>query len=88
MENEVMNIVLTDEEGVETEFEVITKLDIEEKEYVIVVPVDAEGEVDAVALRIEKDESGEDILVTIDDEDEFEMVSEAYETLFLNEDIH
>ena len=39
MENDVEVIVLTDEEGVETEFNVVTKFDIEDKEYVIVIPV-------------------------------------------------
>lgn len=85
MENDISTIVLTDENGEEREFDVITKLDIEDKEYVIVVP-SAEEEVDAIALRIDKDENNEDILVTIDDEDEFAMVSEAYELVFSEED--
>ena len=85
MENDVSTIVLTDENGDEKEFDVITKLDIEDKEYVIVVPSEG-GEDEAVALRIDKDENGEDILVTIDDEDEFAMVSEAYELIFSEED--
>ena len=38
MDNNIDTITLTDEEGKETEFEVITKLDIEDKEYVVVVP--------------------------------------------------
>lgn len=81
MENDVMNIVLNDENGVETEFEVITKLDIEDKEYVIVVPKGEDVE-EAVALRIDKDDEGNEVLVTIEDDEEFEIVSEAYETLF------
>lgn len=85
MENDVANIVLTDENGEEIEFEVITKLDIEDKEYVIVVPKDEETD-EAVALRIDKDEDGNDLLVTVDDEDEFAIVVEAYETLFDDED--
>lgn len=87
MDNDISTIVLTDESGEEREFDVITKLDIEEKEYVIVVPSDGE-ENDAVALRIEKDKSGQDILVTIDDEDEFNMISEAYELIFSDEDLN
>jgi uncharacterized protein YrzB (UPF0473 family) len=85
MENDVNTIVLTDENGDEKEFDVVTKLDIENKEYVIVVPSDGEEE-EAVALRIEKDENGQDVLVTIDDEDEFAMVAEAYELIFSEED--
>lgn len=87
MENDITNIVLTDENGEEIEFEVITKLDIEDKEYVIVVPKDEDTD-EAVALRIDKDEDGNDVLVTVDDEDEFAIVVEAYETLFDDEDLN
>lgn len=87
MENDVTNIVLTDENGEEIEFEVITKLDIEENEYVIVVPKDEDTD-EAVALRIDKDEDGNDLLVTVDDEDEFAIVVEAYEALFDDEDLN
>ncbi|AYF54721.1 DUF1292 domain-containing protein [Clostridium botulinum] len=81
MENDFSTIVLKDEEGKEVEFQVIMKFDIEDKEYVIVTL--AEEEADAIAFRIDKDESGENIFVTIDDDDEFQMVCEAYETLSL-----
>lgn len=74
-------ILLNDENGNEIEFEVITKLDIEDKEYVIVSPKDDDTE-DAIALRIEQDEDGNDILVSVEDDEEFELVEEAYETLF------
>jgi uncharacterized protein YrzB (UPF0473 family) len=87
MENDVSTIVLTDENGEEKEFDVITKLDIEGKEYVIVIPSDG-GEEEAVALRIDQDEDGEDILVSIEDEDEFAMVAEAYELIFSEEDLN
>lgn len=80
MEKEFDTVVLRDEDGNEIEFELIMKFDIEEQEYVIVAPVE-EGDGEAIALKIEKDENNEDIFITIDDEDEFEMVSEAYETL-------
>lgn len=81
MDNEFGTIFLNDENGVEIEFEVITKLDIEDKEYVIVTPKNEETE-DAIALRIEKDEDGTEILVAVEDDEEFELVEEAYETLF------
>ncbi|GFZ31458.1 UPF0473 protein [Clostridium zeae] len=84
MENNIDTIVLLDEDGIETEFEVITKLDIEENEYVIVVPVDG-SEDDAIALKIVADEEGNDALITVEDEEEFAMVAEAYETLFADD---
>lgn len=86
MENDVELIVLTDEEGKEIEFNVITKFDIEDKEYVIVIPV--EGEEEAIALKIDKDEDGNDVLVTIEDEEEFQMVCEAYEAIFSENDLN
>jgi len=80
-DKELGNIVLYDENGDEVEFEVITKLDIEDKEYVIVTPLNEDTD-DAIALRIDKGEDGEEVLVTVEDDDEFEMIEEAYETLF------
>ena len=84
MDNNVETILLNDEEGNEIEFDVLTKLDIEDKEYVIVAPT-GEEDIDAIALRIDKDAEGNDILVTIEDDEEFEMISEAYEAIFSDE---
>ncbi|MGK0467969.1 DUF1292 domain-containing protein [Clostridium sp.] len=81
MDNNVETILLNDEEGNEVEFDVITKLDIEDKEYVIVAPT-GEEDIDAVALRVDKDEDGKDILVTVEDDAEFEMISQAYDAVF------
>lgn len=81
MDNNVDKITLLDEEGKEREFDVLTKLDIEQNEYVIVIPSDGEEE-DPIALKIVKDEDGNDILLTIEEESEFELVAEAYEALF------
>lgn len=90
MENDVTSIVLNDEDGNEIEFEVITKMDIEDKEYVVVVPKDSDEENtdEAIVLRIDKDEEGNEILVTVEDDDEFAIVSEAYETLFSEDELN
>ncbi|MBI6873945.1 MULTISPECIES: DUF1292 domain-containing protein [Clostridium] len=90
MENDVTSIVLNDEDGNEIEFEVITKMDIEDKEYVVVVPKDSDEEStdEAIVLRIDKDEEGNEILVTVEDDDEFAIVSEAYETLFSEDELN
>lgn len=84
MDNNVETILLNDEEGNEIEFDVITKLDIEDKEYVIVAPT-GEEDIDAIALRVDKDAEGNDILVTVEDDEEFEMISQAYEAVFSEE---
>ncbi len=86
MENNINEtLVLKDEEGKEVTFEVIMKLDIEGKKYIIVTLADEE--VDAIAFRIDEDENGEETYVTIDDDKEFEIVCEAYETLSLENEI-
>ena len=84
MENDVTKITLIDEDGKEVNFEVITKLDIEDNEYVIVVPENEDTD-EAMALKIDIDDEGNDVLTTIDDEEEFALVLEAYETLFNEE---
>ncbi|MBU3180811.1 DUF1292 domain-containing protein [Clostridium psychrophilum] len=80
MENNVDTILLYDEDGKEIKFDVLTKLDIEDREYVIVAPT-GEEDIDAIALRIDKDADGNDILVTIEEDEEFEMISEAYDAI-------
>jgi len=84
MDNNVETILSYDEEGKEIEFDVLTKLDIEDKEYVIVAPT-GEEDIDAIALRIDKDAEGNDILVTIEEDEEFEMISEAYDAISSDE---
>lgn len=85
MENDFNTIVLRDEDNNEVEFELVMKFDIEDKEYVIVTPVE-DDEYEAIAFRIDKDENGDDTFVTIEDDEEFRMVTEAYETLSLERD--
>ena len=59
MNNDLQPIVLVDEEGIETTFNVVTKLDIEEKEYFLLSP---EGEEDVViAMQVVQDEDGEEV---------------------------
>ncbi|WP_234121061.1 DUF1292 domain-containing protein [Clostridium hydrogenum] len=87
MENDVNSITLLDEDGKENTFEVVTKLDIEGKEYVIVIPEDEQDDSEAIILKIGKDSEGNDVLSTVEDDDEFQIVAEAYETLFGGEDI-
>ncbi|WMJ82134.1 DUF1292 domain-containing protein [Clostridium sp. MB40-C1] len=85
MNEEFDTIVLKDEDGSEVEFELLMKFDIEDKEYVIVIPVDTEED-EAIAFRIDKDTNGEDVFVTIEDDEEFRMITEAYETLSMESD--
>lgn len=82
--NDIDIVTLTDEDGTESEFEVIETFEFEGKTYYALLPVeDEEGEY--VLLRLEQDENGEDILSTIDDDDEFDRVADYFDDEFLNE---
>lgn len=70
--------ILTDEEGNESPFEIIGSLEIEGVEYLAFMPVESD-ECEYVILKKERDENGEDIYVTIDDDDEFDQVAEVFE---------
>ncbi|GIP39258.1 UPF0473 protein [Paenibacillus sp. J31TS4] len=79
-------IYIPDEEGNEEEFEVIMKFEVDgsDKTYMMVVPVEAsEDDEDAeevYAFRYEED--GDDLkLYTIDDEEEWNIVEETFNTL-------
>lgn len=84
-------IVLYDEDGNETEFEVIATLEVNDNEYAVLLPTDADidpesDEINEVyVLRMEQDENGEDVLVGIEDEDELNTVIKAYEELIKDE---
>ena len=69
---------LTDETGKESEFELIGSCEFEGKTYLALVPVE-EGADEYVILRLELDETGEETLVTIDDDDEFDRVADYFE---------
>ncbi len=79
MSEEIKYVTLTDEEGIDVEFEVVTKLDIEEVEYFIVIPKDEDVE-EAIALKLVY-EDGEELFIPVEEENELMMVSEAYEML-------
>lgn len=86
VENEVVTLV--DDEGNEHQFEVITVIEVAEKEYAVLFPLDGEdeeGSEEAVILRIEKDENDEDVLVDIEDDEEWERVVAAWEDILSEE---
>ncbi|MFZ5824116.1 MAG: DUF1292 domain-containing protein [Bacillota bacterium] len=78
-EHDEETIILTDEDGNEHEFSIVQVIKVDEKDYAILLPLHGEEEEEeAVILRIDQ-ENGEDILVEIEDEAEFERVAEAWE---------
>ena len=73
-------ITLIDEEGKDVRFEVVDKIDIEENEYVIVLPVeDGNPTEEGIILKIVKYENGEEGFMTVEDDDEYQTVVDAYE---------
>ena len=81
-ENENDIFTLTDEEGNESQFELIGNLDIGDNTYVALIPLENNDADEYVVLRVEKDENGEEVLVTIDDDDEFDLVADTFEDQF------
>lgn len=91
--NEREFFTLTDEEGNEIEFELIGTAEIKGVLYYAMIPADAadkaqasdDGFCEYVILRAEKDEDGEDTLVTIDDDEEFDDVADYFDDMFSEE---
>ncbi len=80
---------LTDEEGNEIRFQVIASSELEGTLYYAMIPVDDQPEeedvYEYVILKADKDEDGEDILVTIDDDEEFDNVADFFDDLLADE---
>jgi uncharacterized protein YrzB (UPF0473 family) len=84
-------ITLLDEDGKEKEFEHLASLEYKGSTYVALVPafmepeefVESEGEL--IILKMIQDEDGEDILSSIDDDNEFYAVSHEFENLLEND---
>ncbi|MBQ5838091.1 MAG: DUF1292 domain-containing protein [Clostridia bacterium] len=75
---------LTDEEGNESEFELLGELNIDDNTYLALIPLDGDED-EYVILKVEVDENGDELLVTIDDDDEFDNVADAFEDTFMGE---
>lgn len=74
-------VVLIGEDGEEVEFEHIDTLEMNDNEYVVLIPLDGQEdeEVDEVViLKVEHTDEGEDSFITIDDEEELNAVFEEF----------
>ncbi len=74
---------LTDEDGNESRFELIGSVEMNENVYYALVPEEESEEY--VILKLTKDEAGEDILITIEDDDEFDKVADFFEDELFDE---
>lgn len=89
--NEREFFTLVDEDGTEIEFEKIGEAELNGVTYFAMIPAEAADETDEggfceyVVLRLEKDENGEDSLVTVDDDEEFDNVADLFDDMFSEE---
>jgi len=81
-------VILTDEDGEQHEFQVVDFIQVEGKDYAVLLPkeVDLDDEDEAIILRMEEDKDGHTLLVEIDEDDEWDRVAEAWEDLIEEED--
>ena len=89
--NEVEIYTLQDEEGNELEFELVATCEKNGTTYYAMVAVgDAQGEDDVCEYTILKAvvEDGEETLVTIDDDDEFDDVADYFDDMLASEIDH
>ena len=70
-------VVLTDEDGNDSEFEWLDTIELDDKQYIVVIPTDDEEAEEVVILRIEVD-GEEENFITIDDEDELNKVFDLF----------
>ncbi len=85
--DELETITLLDENGEEAVFEVLGVVNVEDTDYAILIPISEEEEAEAEAyiFRVDTDENGEEVLSEVEDDGEFEMVKDAWETLCVDE---
>ena len=88
-ENEELDniVILNDEEGNEVKFEFLDLVELDNEEYVVLLPMTEEGEEDegeVVILKVEDtdDESEEESYVSIDDEEILNKVFEIFKEKF------
>lgn len=77
-------IYIPDEDGNEEEFEVIMKFEVDgsDSKYMMVVPVESDEETEEEVYAFRYEEEGDDLkLYTIEDEEEWNIVEETFNTL-------
>lgn len=76
-------ITLLDEEGQEHNFELINIMEVDQNEYAVLLPPEDDA-TEAIVLKRGEDEEGNEILVDIEDEEEWEKVAAAWEEFMAN----
>lgn len=85
-ENELDNIVvLTDEEGNEVQFEFLDLVELDEQEYVVLLPITEDGEEDegeVVILKVEDSDDDDESYVSVDNEELLNKIFEIFKERF------
>lgn len=75
-------VVLTDDQGDSIDYKIAAEFQLEGRVYAALMPGHARKDGEIELFRVNYDEDGLPELTTIDDEEEWEQVSEAYDDLF------
>ncbi len=78
-------ITLVDEEGEEHEFTFIDIMKVDGSEYAILLPVEEEND-EAIILKFTRDDDGNELLIDIEDDEEWEKVADAWEEMLAAEE--
>ena len=82
-------VVLCDEEGNDVEFQVLDVIELDDTDYVVLLPVepDEETEGNVVILQVETidDDSGEETFIGIDDDETINAVFEIFRARLMEE---
>ena len=76
-------VTLTDENGVDIEFEIIGRMSYNNNEYIALMSEDNDD--NYLILKREIEENGDESYVTIEDDDEFDAVADAFDDEFMSE---
>ncbi|HEY8464861.1 MAG TPA: DUF1292 domain-containing protein [Bacillota bacterium] len=93
MSEENANVItLVDEDGQEHRFDLLNVVELDEHRYAVMIPEGTtfendDDEEEAVIFRIETDADGEEVLVDIEDDDEFARVCDYLDQLMEEDEV-
>ena len=83
-ESEIYTLI--DENGKECQFECVGKYEDGDIQYFAMLPVDEDEESDEyVILKLETYDDGEDVLVSVDDDEEFDKIAGIFDQMLFDE---
>ena len=81
-------VILTDEDGNEIRFEIVAQTEKNGNTYFAMVPIDdqkEDSEVEEYVILKLEEQDGEEFFVTIDDEEEYDDITDYFDDLFSQE---